>query len=29
MALAGTTSVKNIAKEYLVKIDKAGFVAKL
>lgn len=29
MGLAGTTSVKDISKEYLVKIDKAGFVAKL
>jgi len=29
MALAGVTSVKDISKEYLVKIDKAGFVAKL
>ncbi|KAK4555084.1 hypothetical protein LTR86_007850 [Recurvomyces mirabilis] len=29
MALAGVTNVKDIAKEYLVKIDKSGFVSKL
>ncbi|PNS19903.1 Cytochrome b2, mitochondrial [Sphaceloma murrayae] len=29
MALAGVTSVKDISKEYLVKLDAAGFVSKL
>ncbi|TKA32561.1 hypothetical protein B0A50_01669 [Salinomyces thailandicus] len=29
MGLAGVTKVKDISKEYLVKIDKSGFVAKL
>ncbi|KAF2771132.1 L-lactate dehydrogenase [Teratosphaeria nubilosa] len=29
MALAGVTRVKDIGKEYLVKIDKSGFVARL
>ncbi|KAK3674896.1 hypothetical protein LTR78_005240 [Recurvomyces mirabilis] len=29
MALAGVTKVQDIAKEYLVKIDKSGFVSKL
>ena len=29
MGLAGVISVKDIAKDYLVKIDMAGFVAKL
>ncbi|TKX22367.1 FMN-dependent dehydrogenase-like protein 3 [Elsinoe australis] len=29
MALAGVTSVKDISKEYLVKLDSSGFVSKL
>lgn len=29
MGLAGTTSVKDISKEYLVKIDQSGFISKL
>ncbi|KAK5171729.1 uncharacterized protein LTR77_003365 [Saxophila tyrrhenica] len=29
MSLAGTTSVKEISKEYLVKMDNSGFVSKL
>ncbi|EME50052.1 hypothetical protein DOTSEDRAFT_68788 [Dothistroma septosporum NZE10] len=29
MALAGVTKVKDISKEYLVKIDKSGFVSRL
>lgn len=29
MALAGTVKVSDISKEYLVKIDKSGFVSRL
>jgi len=29
MGLAGVTKVEEITKEYLVKIDKSGFVARL